>query len=68
MANETYLINVVYQLTEDNFLREVEKLSQACKKFNVKWKLVYYENFTGKNSFENIEFVRFDKVQESIGD
>lgn len=62
-ADETYLVNAVYHLTEENFSREVEKLSQACKKFNVKWKLVYYENFTGFDSFENVEFVRFDGLR-----
>ena len=62
-ADDTYLVNVVYQLTDDNFSREVEKLAKACKKFNVKGKLVYYENFTNFDGFGNIEFVRFDNLR-----
>ncbi len=60
--DEAYFVNVVYSLTEENFEREVKKLAEASKKYNIKWKVIYYENLTRYDSFEDIEFVRFDKM------
>lgn len=60
--DEAYFVNVVYSLTEENFEREVKKLAEASKKYNIKWKVIYYENLTKYDSFEDIEFVRFDKM------
>jgi len=62
--DKVYFVNTTYILTDDNFEREVVKLAEASKKYNIWAKLVYYENYTKYDSFENVEFVRFDKIFE----
>lgn len=59
---EVYFVNTTYILNDENFEREVLKLSEAAKKYNIWAKLIYYENHTEYDSFENVEFVRFDKI------
>ena len=66
MLDKPYLINVVYQLTETNFEREVEKLNQVCEEFDVNWILIYFENYTKFDKYENVEFIPFYKINEFL--
>jgi len=62
--DKVYFVNATYILTDDNFEREVVKLAKASKKYNIESKLIYYENHTKYDSFEDVEFVRFDEILE----
>ncbi len=63
--NDSSFIQVVYELNEGNFKREVEQLQKAQKKFHTKWYLVYFEK---KVECEWVESIRFDEIREIFWD
>ena len=61
---ETKFIQVVYELNEKNYKREVGQLQKAQEKFNKKWYLVYYENKLDKE-IKDIELVKFNNIKNT---